>query len=180
MKNFPQDRKPYFLYILNTYLVSQYTIDEHERSLMQNLAYQYLLKAVNQVSRSNGEIGVLGRQIQTIEDRCLLLRIFRDQGRYDEMIGLFSDQALGLPSLFGVYRWEFAKGCMDILEMQGNWERLYEMCRSVLNNSRNQRHTDQLYDFGELGDDWKTWQMFIEAGSKADTEKSVDVLCEDT
>ena len=174
MKNAPQERKPYFLYILNTYLVSIHTSDERERSLMQSLAYQHLLKGVTQIPRSNGETTAHGRHIQTMEDRYLLVRVFRDQGRYAEIAQILSDQSLGIPSVFGGYRWELAKRYMEVLKMQENWEGLYTMCRLVLENARDRRHTDQLYDFGELGDDWQTWQMFIEASNKFDTEKLVD------
>jgi len=47
MKNFPKNRKPYFLYILTTHLVSESpNTPENEKKLMQMLAYKNMSKAI--------------------------------------------------------------------------------------------------------------------------------------
>lgn len=174
MKNFPKERKPYFLYILNTHLISERATNEQEKSLMETLAYKYLSKAATTVSESSGGVLSSGRQIQTFEDRYLLLRVYRAQGKYKEAIDMLENHRIGMGSVSGGCRWELAGQYMDLLEKQENWIQLHTVCRHILAESRETSHADPQYDFAELGNDWKTWQMFIQASTKDDSLRSVE------
>ncbi|KAL6716429.1 hypothetical protein ACLMJK_005996 [Lecanora helva] len=182
MKNFPKDRKPFYFYIINTHLVSVSSSDDSEKGLMRSLAYKYLSKAA---AESDGTVTYSGRQIETMEDRSLLLRIYRTQGKYKEAIDLMLHSPIGLPSLTGGTRWYFMRQYMDILELAEQWKDLYEVCRIVLRNSRKgQAFIDSGFNFGDIGDDWKVWQLLVKSGDKVgldetslSTEKLIGSLC---
>ena len=176
MKNFPKERKPFFLYILNTHLLSEQTIDEQEKSLMQRLAFKYLSKAASYIVESDEEASTDGRQIQSFEDRRLLLRVYQAQGKFLEAIEILEHPRLGLAPFLGGQRWELTRQYMDLLELCERWTQLRETCDLILEQSRDPDCSERPYGFGKLGDDWKTWQMLIRAENKDNPAKSVHDL----
>ena len=172
-KHFQRNRKPFFLYILTTFLVSEQTKDQQEKKILQALAYKRLSKAVSDVLEPSEEASLAGRQIKSFQDRKFLLQVYEAQGRFEEAVKLLEDSRTGTESLVGVSKWELTLHYMDLLQTTEQWAKLQETCLSILNQSLHLDNTGIQYGFGQLGDDWKSWQMLIHAHSMDKTTELV-------
>ena len=171
MKNFSKERKPFFLYILVTHLLSERASSEQEKTLMQNLAYRCLCKATTATKEADEDARTTGRRINTYEDRSLLLKVFRAQSRLGEAIEFLANPLVGLGSMYGMYKWELTREYLDLLEIHENWISLRGMCGLILDQSHSEVYDEPNYDFGKLGDDWKIWQSFVLAHNKINSEE---------
>lgn len=163
MKNFPNERKPYFLYVLNTHLASNQTPDEQEKSLMQTLAYRTISNAVKATQDSNGASSSVGRRIDTFEDLALLLRVYIAADRKSEALDLIQDPRVGFPKFAGGEKWELVLRYMELLKMQKNWGSLRHVCLQLLEDSSHPSPTNTLFGVGKLGSDFKVWSAAIQA-----------------
>ena len=168
MKNFPQERKPFFLYILVSHMLSERVGDEKEKQFMQALAYKYLSKAATDSQESTVPKSGTERQIQHFEDISLLLQIYRAQGRSAEAIKVVTDGRIGMQSQSGSNRWELAKQYLEMLEEREEWSALRLMCHSMLSQAREPDFSDRQFGFGKLGNDWSTWRLYIRANINDD------------
>lgn len=168
MKHFPKERRPFFLYILNTHKVSEQDTSEQQKALQQTLAYRTLSKAAADKQKSNGESNGMGREISSFEDLSLLIRIYRAQERYTELDEIFTDQRVGFNAYNGGIKWELVGQYMELLNLQQRWAQLREMCIAILKRCRDISFEDTTLSFGKLGNDWKIWQMLVSASAKHD------------
>ena len=175
MKKFPQERRPFFLYIMTTHILSEQGNDERECSLMRNLAYRFLSQAVREANESDGTISASSRQIQTFDDRCLLLRVYRDHGRLQEAVDILNSQNLGMRSITGADQWELTRQYLEMLEIREDWPKLFATCWQLLNGSRNPDHAQEMFGYGELGNDWKIWRTAVHANAKRNRKKFVKI-----
>jgi len=169
MKNFPKERKPFFLYILNTHMISVQTANEQEKSLMQTLAYRTFSKAVKDKQKLEGKVSSAGREINSFEDLSLLLRVYRAQERYAEADEIITDPCIGFDAYVGGYKWELVGQYMELLSLQRRWGDLRDVCATVLKEARDREPEKTRFGFGKLGDDWKTWKTLLNANAKDDT-----------
>ena len=180
MKNFPKVRKAFFLYILNTFLCSERTTDQQERKILQMLAYKRLSKAVSDMLEHNEEASALGRQIESFQDREFLLQVYEAQGRFVEAGKFLEDSRIGIESLVGTSKWELLLHRMDLLETTEQWATLRQVSHTILDESLLLDNTGIRYGFGQLGDDWKSWQMLIRANAMDNPTKSVMLFTQST
>lgn len=171
MKNFPKERNPFFLYILNTHMISEETTQEREKHLMQTLAYRTISKAAKDRQNLNGETSIADREINHYEDLCLLLRVYLTEGRLAEAAEILTDPRIGFDNYVGGHRWELVQQYMGLLDLQQRWGELHDVCIAILTQSRHQTPEGTQSDYGKLGDDWKTWQTLITANAKGDPLK---------
>lgn len=171
MKNFPRERKPFFLYILNTHMISEDKTKEQEKSLMQTLASRTISKAAKDRQNLTGETSIAGREINNFEDLCLLLRIYRAEGKLAEAAEILTDPRIGFDTYVGGHRWELVGQYMGLLGLQQRWGDLRNVCIAILTQSRDQELENSRFNFGRLGDDWKIWQTLITANAKGDRTK---------
>lgn len=168
MKNFPKERKPFFLYIICTYLISDRTTNESEKKLAQALAYKCLSKAAADAPEKKVSVPEAGRHIHSKDELFLLLRVYRAQQRYKEAYDLLIDSRIGISTYPGVDKWEICRQYTDILELKGWWVELHQICRGILEGSLSTAvKTPSLQvNFGAAGDDWKVWQGFLRASNE--------------
>lgn len=171
MKNFPRERKPFFLYILNTHMISEEIAEGPEKSLMQTLAYRTVSKAAKDRHTLEGETSIAGREINCFEDLCLLLKVYQVEGRFAEAAEILTDPRTGLHSYVEGHRWELVLKYMGLLELQQQWDDLRDFCVLILKHSRHPNVDDTQFNIGKRGDDWKTWQALITANAKGDPMK---------
>ena len=132
---------------------------------MQTLAHRYLSKAAKDIPEFDGNISMAGRHIITYEDRALMLRVCRAQARYGEAADMIADQQTGLWTLPPREKWEFATQYMDFQALNEDWAGLWDTCVVILEESRSTFSGVLQYDFGRLGDDWKTWETLVRANN---------------
>ena len=170
MKNFPTDRKPFFLYILTTHLISENVNDLQRKGLAQALAYKYISKAAADTPSPIGAIPDPGKQISSPQDLYLLLRIYRAQNKYEEAIAICKDSRFCLDVHTGTSKWEVCEQYIEFLAMQGRWEELHAICGQMLINSLQAESTGTSiiheFNLGILGNNWNVWRMMLRANSK--------------
>ena len=169
MKNFPQKREPFFLYILTIHtLAEDPATPESERTLLRSLAFKFLSKAASEVQ--DGLDGVkTARTISTLEDLLLLIRVYRAQGRFSEAAVIARESRSGLESPVGRNSWELARQLIELLELSHQWTELWQLCQQLLVDARNNSLDGRFHlihlSFGKLGDDWRVWQALIKASN---------------
>ncbi len=105
--------------------------------------------------------------IATSEDLSLLLRIYREQGRYEEAF-LFLDSMMSSPFKPGKENWEHSRQFIELASLTQRWEASWEFCRAVLQDARRAllEPSNTSTRWGKLGDDWKTWEGLVKASSE--------------
>ncbi|CAD6577882.1 MAG: hypothetical protein ASARMPREDX12_008547 [Alectoria sarmentosa] len=175
MKLFPNNRDPFFLYVLTMHeLAEDSATPEPERTLLRSLAYKFLSKAVAEVPEGLEGIKPT-RAINTLEDLLLLVRVYRAQGKYSEAAAIVRDSRTGIESPLGRNSWELVRQLIELLELSHQWLRLWQLCQQLLVDARDnfierKSHLTH-YPFGKLGDDWKVWQALITASSNIGTQE---------
>ena len=121
-----------------------------------------------------------GRVLESEEDLLLLLRIYKDQGKYREGLNILDDTQKGFASPIGKCSWDLA---MQMIELHGlceNWEFQYHICHEILQESRpsmfNCETSGSKLAFGNRGDDWKVWITLVAAAGKLLNSKPELVL----
>lgn len=160
---------------MTTHILAEESNDERERTLMRTLAHRFLSQAVREAEEGNGTIAASNRQIGTFDDRCLLLRVYRSHGRFQEAVDMIKSSNLGMDSLSGAEKTELTKQYLELLEIREDWSELFGMCQTLLNGSLDPDPADPMYSYGELCNDWKIWRMAICANAKSDHAGFVNI-----
>lgn len=138
---------------------------------MRTLACRTISKAAKDRQNLEGEPSIGGREINSFEDLCLLLRVYRAEEKLAEAAEILTDPRIGFDNYVGGHRWELVGQYMRLLGLQQRWEDLRDVCIAILTQSRHQNLDNTRFHFGELGDDWKIWQTLITANAKGDPMK---------
>ena len=122
-----------------------------------------------------------GRVLTSPEDLLLLSRIYKDQGKHEDALGILEDPRIGWSSSIGSHSWELK---LEIIELQGicgQWKRQWRDCQDILREARpsapSQEPSGPESTFGNRGDDWKIWEALVIAASKlhSNDPESVDL-----
>lgn len=69
----------------------------------------------------------------------------------------------------GSKHWTLVRQRIELLELSGQWEILWDFCRALLDDAYRAYRGDTTvppnYAFGSFGDDWKAWTGFVDAHS---------------
>ena len=94
-----------------------------------------------------------------------MIRIYKDQGKYQEALAILEDPQTGFASSIGERSWELAIQITELQGLSGKWELQWQNCQSILRdacpNIIDREITGLEFAFGERGDDWKVWKMFV-------------------
>ena len=170
MKHFHHDRKPFFLYILTTHLISESSKDKQRKELAKALAYKHISKAAADTKVPIMETSDPSKEIQSVDDLKLLLKIYRAQHKYHEAINICEDPRFGLEVQHGTNKWDVFMQYMELLAIAGRWNELYWMCRWALQEFLsgllpNEAATYAKLNLGIFGNNWKIWQMLLRASN---------------
>ncbi|KAG8525466.1 uncharacterized protein KY384_009110 [Bacidia gigantensis] len=179
MKAYPKAHAPFYFFILVNFIISRLrSSSETDRRLCQMLAFKALAGAASDTEDKIGKINT-GRVITTQEDLLLLLRVYKDQGKYQEALDILEDPQRGFASSIGKSSWELVLEMLDFQGLCNKWESQWCNCLDILKGSRPSKFRSQesklQFSFGERGDDWKIWKTFITATSKLTTDQP-DIL----
>ena len=172
MKHFHNDRKPFFLYILTTHLISENSDDKQRKDLAKALAYKYISKAAADSRAPINQMSDTSKEIQSMDDLNLLLKIYRAQHKYNEAIAICEDPRFGLQVHTGSNKWDVFMHSVELLAIVGRWDDVYWYCRWALHESLSgvqdepatSNSADRL-NLGIFGNNWKVWQMLLRASN---------------
>lgn len=167
---FPNIHQAHFWYIVTCYLLAENKDCEGVlRKVNQGLAYGNLTKAAKAVTNVDGPSNN-GLVLQTLEDLLLLLRVYRSQSKFKEALQVLDDDRTGIFSRFGNKDWQLVRQKIELLELSGQWQDLWQFCRSVLSDSHPKKILQDPVSshvaFGRVGDDWATWTGLITAANQ--------------
>ena len=110
--------------------------------------------------------------IATSEDLSLLVRIYREQGRYKEAFQ-FLDSMMSSTFRPGKENWEHSRQFIELASLTQHWKGLWEFCLGVLQDARRalKEPSNTSSHWGKLGDDWKAWDGLVEASSELGTSE---------
>ena len=105
--------------------------------------------------------------IATSEDLSLLVRIYREQGRYEEAFQ-FLDSMMSSSFKPGKEIWEHSRQFIELAVLTQRWKALWEFCLAVLQDARRAllEPSKASSRWGKLGDDWKAWEGLVKASSE--------------
>ena len=105
--------------------------------------------------------------IATSEDLSLLVRIYREQGRYEEAFQ-FLDSLMNSSFNPGKENWEHSRQFIELALSTQRWKALCEFCLAVLQDARRAllEPSKASSRWGKLGDDWKAWEGLVEASTE--------------
>ncbi len=105
--------------------------------------------------------------IATSEDLSLLVRIYREQGRYEEAFQ-FLDSMMSSAFRPGKENWEHSRQFIELASLTQHWKALWEFCLDVLQDARRalMEPSKTSTHRGKLGDDWKAWDGLVKASSE--------------
>jgi N-terminal acetyltransferase B complex non-catalytic subunit len=112
------------------------------------------------------------RTIQNAGELCLLIRIYRDQGKDKEALDVLNDSRVVVYSSIA-RSWDLTVQKLELLQVCELWESLYDFCYHILTCARIEStgHPERTpdSDYGRFGDDWAVWKAMLEAYSHLQT-----------
>ena len=172
---FPHSHQAHFWYIITCQLLAESKESEDVvRKVNQGLVFGNLSKAAKALT-TTGELPNNGLVLENLEDLLLLLRVYRSQGKFKEALSVLDDDRSGIFSRIGNKAWQLVRHKIELLELSGQWQGLWQFCKIVLSGSHPkalfQKSTSNNSAFGRIGDDWAIWSRLIIATNQICTDE---------
>lgn len=172
---FPYNHQAHFWYIITCQLLAESKDSESVvRKLNQGLVFGNLAKAAKALTNAGGKL-TNGLVLENLEDLLLLLRVYQSQGRFQEALDVLDDDRAGIFSRIGNKSWQLVRHKVELLELNGQWQELWQFCRKVLSGSHPKalfpKSTSTNSAFGRMGDDWAIWSRLIIATNQICTDE---------
>ncbi|WEW61277.1 hypothetical protein PRK78_006767 [Emydomyces testavorans] len=165
--NFPKVRKYYFWAIFMCYLIAtDCSSSPLDKNIFGTLAYRMISKAADSVPRDPKELLSPGRAIQTGEELSLMIKIYGQQGRYDDIVNLLNSQHLGVNSRIAQNDWSFVTTKLATLGKAGLWEQGLSFAKELLSLPDELGDGEKIPASYEEKDDWQVWDLLLTAAEK--------------
>ena len=172
---FPHNHQAHFWYIVTCQLLAESKeSDGVMRKVNQGLVFGNLAKASKALTDA-GSLPTNGLVLENLEDLLLLLRVYRSQGKFLAALNVLDDDHAGIFSRIGNKAWQLVRHKIELLELNGQWQELWQFCKMVLSGSHPkallQRSTSTNSAFGKMGDDWAIWSRLVIATNQICTDE---------
>ncbi|KMP09176.1 hypothetical protein CIHG_03505 [Coccidioides immitis H538.4] len=162
--NFPKTRRYYFWAIFMCYLIAADAGSSlADKTLFGTLAYRMISKAADSVPTDPKELLSPGRAIQTAEELLLLIKIYSQQGRYNDIVDILNSQHLGVTSRIAQSDWSFVTAKLATLEKAALWEQGLSYTKELLSLPDELAEGGKLPPNYEEKDDWQVWSLLLTA-----------------
>ena len=157
-------------------------ISDMSRRVAQVFAHKLLAKAAEEVPVRKSEDDdppSPARALKTEQDLLLLVEVYTAQLKYSEALAVLEDPRTGFSSHLTRSKWDIARQMIGLYELSENWKGQWDMCSAILVNARPDifdKMTDEsaIFDFGQLGDDWRVWEGLVTACEKLNTNSGTN------
>ena len=108
-----------------------------------------------------------------------MLRVYKDQGKYEEALNILEDERKGFASPVGNRSWELALQMIELQGICGRWKVQWHSCQEILRHARPKKfqceNSRSNLAFGERGDDWKIWDFLVMSTTKLASDEPESV-----
>ncbi|KAM5438271.1 hypothetical protein MferCBS31731_005132 [Microsporum ferrugineum] len=169
--NFPKTRKYYFWAIFMCYLIARdKESSETDQKLFGTLAYRMISKAAGSVPTDPKDLLSIPRAIQTAEELFLLIKIYENQSRNDELVEILNSKHLGVTSRIAQNEWLFVTNKLSAIEKSGLWNQAVSFTKELLTLDDSVTADSKPNSKVEERDDWKVWNLLLLATRKLEKQ----------
>jgi hypothetical protein len=104
----------------------------------------------------------------------LVTQIYRQQGQYDDLLGILQNDKIGCGSDVGKGDIEFTRCEIELFKDRKMFDRVFEQCWSALDRLATAKANDEprsSVDALSGANDWYTWKNLLEAAAASNDER---------